>query len=278
MRFVSKDLTVAFIDQVGYTKLAMSLEKEWGAKGIGELNGEIQAQIDAAIAFVGLSRVDCVVGTTGDGALLRFECADDAVVAAAALHTSSAMKASQEALSDRDWLFRVGIGTGEVAIDTDATEGNGLAGTAIIRAARLEQFAKPGGTLIDVETWNGCSERQRVHFVGPEVVVAKHNHEIHGFRSFPRHVLSQPEATSGGIAMPSDRQSLMKLALTFMKKIIRSWQIDIIWLKLGAPMQDAPSANKTVRERYIDILSWADSHNKIIELISIMNSVTMEEL
>jgi adenylate cyclase len=121
-------------DMVGYSRL-MGADESGTLKRLKASRGEV---IDPEIDRHG----GRIVKTTGDGILVEFASAVDAVECALAM---------QRALADRNvglpeserMEFRVGINVGDVIVDGDDLYGDG-----VNVAARLEAIAEPGGLCI----------------------------------------------------------------------------------------------------------------------------------
>src|SRR5438045_2650952 len=82
-----------------------------------------------------------LVKLTGDGALVEFPSAVDAVRCGIAIQDAMAQRMENEPAAQHI-LFRVGINVGDVIIDGDDLYGDG-----VNVAARLEGLAEPGGVL-----------------------------------------------------------------------------------------------------------------------------------
>jgi adenylate cyclase len=83
-----------------------------------------------------------IVKLMGDGAIVEFASAVDAVACAVAVQEGAAAH-QHEAAPDRRIVFRVGINVGDVVV-----EGGDLLGDGVNIAARLEALADPGGICI----------------------------------------------------------------------------------------------------------------------------------
>jgi adenylate cyclase len=119
-------------DVVGYSRLM-------GVDEIGTLTALKAARaevVDPSIASHG----GRIVKTTGDGLLVEFGSAIDAVTCA--IEVQKAMAARQDRTSGAI-IFRMGINIGDVVIDKDDIFGDG-----VNIAARLESIADPGGLCI----------------------------------------------------------------------------------------------------------------------------------
>lgn len=262
MKIESSKLTVAFVDLVGYSKMAAILENIAGSAAIATFNSAIQRTLDGALLASSLVRRECVVMTTGDGAILRFDEPRKAIEFAFALTDASSVHNANVQDLNAHHHFRTGIATGEVAIDTDAKQGNGLGGMAIVRAARLEGKAPPDGALIDLETWQGLIEDQRNRFVGPELVQGKRGEAFSAFRfgNYPDSVESHlpPAVRKSG--------SQKRRALTLLDRLLTAAQVDRLVITMEIPLNQVPSPRLTLEERGLDILNWAEAYGKMGEL------------
>jgi TolB-like protein/Tfp pilus assembly protein PilF len=121
-----------------------------------------------------------VVMTTGDGALLTFSGPDQALGFAMALHQCAARHNAGVTEPRARRIFRVGISTGEIAVDPNT---GSPAGMAISRAARLEAKADPGGVLIDSESWSAASGERKAAYHGPEDISGKRDEHFEAYRA-----------------------------------------------------------------------------------------------
>ena len=88
-----------------------------------------------------------IVNTTGDGLLVEFASAVDAVRCAVAVQRSVAVTASRE--TPERWIeFRIGINVGDVLAD-----GDDILGDSVNIAARLEGIAAPGGICLSAAAY-----------------------------------------------------------------------------------------------------------------------------
>ena len=262
MKIESSQTTVAFVDLVGYSAMARILENIAGPPAIATFNSAIQRTLDAALLASSLVRSECVVMTTGDGAILTFDEPRKAIKFAFALTEASSTHNAKVDDPNVHHHFRTGVATGEVAIDTDATQGNGLGGMAIVRAARLEGKAPPDGVLIDLETWQGLVEDQRNKFVGPELVQGKRGEAFSAFRFG-----NYPEVVATNLP-PAVRKSgnQKRMALNFLDRIATAAQIDRLVITMEIPLNQVPSPRLTLEERGLEIFNWAEAYGKMDEL------------
>ena len=268
---------MVLVDLVGYSDTAMMLEETLGVAALGAFNAGIQEILDQSLSISGVTRADSVVMTTGDGALLRFSNADQALTFAATLHIASEQDNLTKGCHGAKRVFRVGIGTGDVAFDTEATEGNGLAGMAIARAARLEGHAEPGGTLIDPETWESASAPIRAAFIGPETVSGKRQERFTAYRSLSKERI---------IGVPSDqdpkqtrkgRRALIESIIIEMRKVNRAMQVTLLTRKLQIPFDRQPSDSLTIDKRLSEILEWADRDGYLLDMFEDLKSLTYND-
>src|SRR4029077_12705220 len=121
-------------DVVGYSRLMENDETGTLAR-LGMLRREI---IDPSIA----AHSGRMVKLMGDGALVEFASAIDAVTCAVDIQKSVHERNANEA-GDKEIWFRIGINVGDIIVDGDDIYGDG-----VNIAARLEGLAEPGGIFI----------------------------------------------------------------------------------------------------------------------------------
>ena len=121
-------------DVVGYSRLMAEDE----TATLAALQAHRSQLVDPAIA----SHQGRIVKLMGDGALVEFASAVDAVNCAIAIQRGMADR-SQDEPEDRRITFRIGINLGDVIV-----EGEDLYGGGVNIAARLEGLAEPGGICL----------------------------------------------------------------------------------------------------------------------------------
>ena len=121
-------------DMVGYSRLIGVDE----AGTIARLKTHRKELIDPKIAEHG----GRIVKTTGDGVLVEFASAVDAVLCAVEIQRAMGVREA-EVPKDRRIAYRVGINLGEIVID-----GEDILGDGVNVAARLEGLAEPGGIRV----------------------------------------------------------------------------------------------------------------------------------
>jgi TolB-like protein/class 3 adenylate cyclase len=94
-----------------------------------------------------------VVKLTGDGALVVFASAVDAVECAVAIQTGMAEREANVA-EDRRIRYRIGINSGDIVID----DGD-IYGDRVNVAVRLEGLAEPGGICIGINVYNEVKDK-----------------------------------------------------------------------------------------------------------------------
>jgi adenylate cyclase len=126
-------------DVAGYSRL-MGIDEEGT---LARLKAVRKAHVDSAIA----SHRGRIVKTTGDGMLVEFASAVDAV--RCALEVQRSMPEQNAALpQDQMIQFRMGIHVGDIIIDD-----NDIFGDGVNIAARLEGIADPGGVCMSNDAY-----------------------------------------------------------------------------------------------------------------------------
>jgi len=110
--------------------------------------------IDAKIAEHG----GRIVKTMGDGLLLEFPSVVEATLCTVEIQSGMAER-NQGVDEDRRITFRIGINQGDVII-----EGDDIFGDGVNVAARLQEFAKPGGVAISGRVYDDVRDRLDLRF------------------------------------------------------------------------------------------------------------------
>lgn len=137
-------------DMAGYSRL---MERDEDAL-LRRQKAHRREIIDPEIA----SRNGRIVKTTGDGMLVEFGSAQDAV--RCATDVQSAMAEREAAIETDDRIrYRVGINLGDIVFDQDDVFGDG-----VNVAARLQALAEPGGVCVSDIVHQAVSDRIRAPF------------------------------------------------------------------------------------------------------------------
>lgn len=192
-----KPVTVVFVDVVGSTAMAESMDAEdW----IGIMNRAFELMSRAVYRYEGT-----IASLIGDGLLAFFGAPvaheDDperAVLASLAMIDAiSEYRSYLAAARDLDFQIRVGINTGEVVVGnvgSDLRYEYSALGDTLNVAARMEAAAPPGGVLVTAETHRFIAPRFHTEDRG-EITVRGKSSKVRGF-----HVLGRkpvPDAARG---------------------------------------------------------------------------------
>jgi adenylate cyclase len=138
-------------DVVGYSRL-MSLDEAGTLLRLNALRREL---IDPTIA----AHFGRIVKLMGDGALVEFASAVDAVTCAVDIQTR--LRAHDAAGTEANPIqFRIGINVGDIII-----EGGDILGDGVNIASRIEGIAEPGGISISEDTWRQVQGKVAANFV-----------------------------------------------------------------------------------------------------------------
>jgi adenylate cyclase len=133
-RIDRKLAAVMAVDVVGYSRLV-------GKDEAGTLARVKAHRVEFAEPLIAEHR-GRVVKLTGDGALVEFASAVDAVECAVAIQTGMAVREADQP-EDRRIRYRIGINLGDIVLEDDDIFGDG-----VNVAARLETLVEPGGICI----------------------------------------------------------------------------------------------------------------------------------
>ena len=137
-------------DVAGYSRLMGRDENGTHAR----LKGHMTERFEPTLARHG----GRVVKLTGDGALVEFASAVDAVSAAVEFQQAMA-EANRDQPTDTAIVFRIGLHLGDVIVDDDDLYGDG-----VNIAARLEGQAPPGGIVISRTVHEAVAGRLKATF------------------------------------------------------------------------------------------------------------------
>jgi class 3 adenylate cyclase/TolB-like protein/Flp pilus assembly protein TadD len=179
-------------DVVGYSRLM-------GADEIGTLralNAHRRELFDPAIA----TRRGRIVKTTGDGLLVEFPSAVEAVACAISVQRGMALRNGGVA-EDKRLTFRIGINIGDII-----SEAGDIFGDGVNVAARLESLCEPGGLCISRAVRDQVRDKLPVTFddLGEQQVknIAR---PVRAFGLTPQAIAALPEPAPNGLAVPKGR-------------------------------------------------------------------------
>src|SRR5438132_945588 len=172
-------------DVVGYSRLM-------GADEIGTLralSAHRRELIDPTIA----ARRGRIVKTTGDGVLVEFPSAVEAVACASSVQKGIALRNAGVA-EDKRLIFRIGINIGDII-----SEAGDIFGDGVNVAARLESLCEPGGLCISRAVRDQVRDKLPVTFddLGEQQVknIAR---PVRAFGLTPQAIEAVPELASSG--------------------------------------------------------------------------------
>ncbi len=156
-------------DLAGYSRL-MEADEEGTHAQLKTLRGEL---IDPMIA----EHRGRMVKTTGDGMLVEFASAVEAVKFAAEMQSAMARR-NTDCPEDKRLVFRIGINIGDIIIDRDDIYGDG-----VNVAARLEGLAEPGGVCVSASVHQQVKGKVDLQFEDAGAQAVKNIAEpVHVFR------------------------------------------------------------------------------------------------
>lgn len=144
---------VAFVDVVGYSAMMARDEVRTHALWMSISNGVIRPAIDRYGGEL--------VKSTGDGVLALFDRADEAVSWAGAVQKATSSLGVDAKPSDLRIALRISVHCGSII-----REEHDVFGDAVNIAARLQQYAPPGGVIISEAVYERLS-------LGPDIPVRK---------------------------------------------------------------------------------------------------------
>jgi class 3 adenylate cyclase/TolB-like protein/Tfp pilus assembly protein PilF len=211
-------------DVVGYSRLM-------GADEVGTLRA-LQAHrrelIDPRIA----SHRGRIVKTTGDGLLVEFPSAVEAVACAIAIQHGVAARNAGVA-EDKRLIFRIGINVGDII-----SEAGDIFGDGVNVAARLESLCEPGGLCISRAVRDQVRDKLQVAFddLGEQQVknIAR---PVRAFGLTPQAIATIPEIAPQGVATSAGRGRLWMIAAALTVVIAGGGA----WWMVRAPRTEAPA-------------------------------------
>jgi adenylate cyclase len=218
-------------DVVAYSRL-MGADEVGTLRRLRACRGEV---IDPAIA----ARRGRIVKTTGDGLLVEFPSAVDAVACAITVQRALALRAADEP-EDRRLVFRIGINVGDIIIEAGDIFGDG-----VNVAARLETLSQPGGLCISRAVRDQVRDRLPISFddLGEQAVknIAR---PVRAFGLSPDAITAAPDLAAGPAAAPAAPPGRRRLwiAAALAGVLVLIVAAGTVWWLAGAPTGVLPQA------------------------------------
>ncbi|NET36061.1 MAG: hypothetical protein F6K19_29215 [Cyanothece sp. SIO1E1] len=231
--------TVVELDLVGYSDLVREIEESLGSKIVFELNDQIQNFVDSGLTKVGKTRENVVLATNGDNAILLFEDATDAHNFSKAVQEHTKHYNSQKATPSAERWFRIGCATGEVF-----ERSREVTGFVIAKAYRLEAKTRPGGILIDDNTYNALPLEIQAEYGEVMEVPGKRNEK---FKAHFWGKISVEQATVE-----------VRDVLELFDQLQPRDQLSRLMRLVKIPKVHRPSNDRSVYERQEAILDWME--------------------
>ena len=174
-----------------------------------------------------------IVRTTGDGLLVEFASALDAVQCAVAIQQGMAER-NADVPPDRRIEFRIGINVSDIIGDAGDIFGDG-----VNVAARLEAMAEPGGILVSRAVRDPVRDRLTLDFEDIGEIHAKNiARPIHAFR-----VRSEAEAAAAAAAEPPPRRWATPRMVALVVLLLVLCVAGVAWFSiLRTPAEEPPTA------------------------------------
>jgi adenylate cyclase len=190
-------------DVVGYSRL-MGLDE---AGTLSRLNALRHGLIDPAIA----AHSGRIVKLMGDGALVEFASAVDAVTCA--IEIQRQLRDHDAGRTEADPIrFRIGINVGDIII-----EGDDILGDGVNIAARIEGIAEPGGISISEDAWRQVQRKVSANFVDSgEQSLKNIARPVRVYRLDPAPKAATASNVPGPMPAQSDKPSVAVLAFNNM--------------------------------------------------------------
>ncbi len=148
-----------------------------------------------------------VVGTAGDSLLVEFSSAVAAVESSIEVQEAMAAREAEQP-DDKKMLLRIGVNIGEVVVDDESIYGDG-----VNVAARLQEFAEPGGVSISRNVKEQIVGKLEISFTNAGAHAFKNIAEpvhVWNWSTGPIGVTHEAPAPSGSLPLP-DKPSIAVL-------------------------------------------------------------------
>jgi class 3 adenylate cyclase len=257
--------TVLELDLVAYSDIARVLEESMGPETVASLNDQIQAFIDKALIAIGLTRAMTVMVSTGDGAILGFDSANNAHNFTKALYDAARVHNETLRLPSSKRWFRVGGTTGDIVMRRRESGVFDIAGVKIADAVRLETAAAPGELLIDIATYEALDQSLRAYYGAQEQIEGKRDERIDARRCL---FVPVPQEDLGWAVQRRPRRSfdfgpLLKGVrhdiVQLFERLYPEEKLEQLIFLLEMPLDVQPSRNLPLASRRVEVLRWAAS-------------------
>lgn len=265
--------TVVDIDLVAYSDLVRVLEESQGVGAVAQLNSELQESIRNAAADAGLTLDSNNYKDTGDGALLFFSVAEQAVKFGRAMHEAAAKRNESRTTFQGKRFFRVGAATGDVEFGSDGK----FAGLTIALAVRLQTAGTAGTIVLDDATFSALPADLQKQCGPAEEFSGKRKEVITGHRCVIDPTAGDQVAEYLGATKvskpprPPDRTELLKIV-----NALSAGDVARLIYLLDIPIDDQPSKYLSLAEQKIAVLQWTalspDREQRLIDMLPVLTS------
>jgi class 3 adenylate cyclase len=272
--------TVVELDLVGYSTICANFEEGLDVNTVAQLNQQIQSFVETGLKAANVTREGSVMATTGDGAILVFDLAEDAHRFAQAVHeaTRKHNRTRRQRLAKR--VFRSGAATGEIAMHPKPGGGFDIAGTTIARAVRLEAKAQPGGFLVDEATYQKLPPKEQGQYGLKTRVAGKRDEEFEAYacqlnKDGPKDVatlMPQKETAHEEVTREFGRDKRRQV-LSYFEGLKSNQYVELIFL-LEMPIGQRPAQNLNLDQQKAQVLKWTDENAKLDTLLEVLQELT----
>jgi class 3 adenylate cyclase len=273
--------TVVELDLVGYNSISTHIEQGLDVVSVAALNEQIRSFIHVGLQRANVASEGALVMTTGDGAILTFDSANEAFEFAQGVHEKTQEHNSSRTLPIGKRVFRIGMATGEIVIRNKAEGGFDIAGSTIARAVRLEAKAPPGGVLVDIPTFNSLRADLKTRFGSKQNVQGKRDEqfEAYGAQINADGILDAAGITPSSQSEASEHLNSSRFGLDKRREVLaylgrlKSSQLPELIFLLEMPIGQRPPDLLSLDQRKSEVLRWVEEENKLTELLDILIEV-----
>lgn len=238
--------TLVELDLVGYSDVCRTLEENIGTEVVARFNNQIQEFVDVGLAAIGAERIQVVLATTGDGAILAFDQPVDAHRFAVAVHEATKThNASRSMASSKRW-FRIGAASGDLFQRPRLGGGQEIAGTVVANAVRLEAAAEPGQIIMEETACASLPAEIQALYGAQETVAGKRGE-----------CFSARRCTVIPYRDTKDSRPTVQSILDLFDRLNPRDQLDRLMLVVGMPSQHRPPDTLELFRRQDKIVDWA---------------------